>query len=296
MNNQEESKQKTQASPPPEMKSCRECRQEIPAKAKKCHHCGSYQSRLNLLTYIPLGISFVIMLIAISQAILGYIQMNEAKQERISASQALKKAEKAESTANSTATKMQTLYQEAKNKVDEIEMMVSEAQSALGDIKTFNEFSLTLIKAENDERQAFDRLKEWAEDESYRFHLEAKRALQKVIDDHSQPFYKSGFTIPWLEGIDPSQSNMLQLRNTYISAPTYLKPALLEYIWKRNDISKRERLEFFIEVLQTDKSLKACEYAGRFFTEGTGLKIKPLAIDYFLNWWEENKNSFEISE
>ena len=75
-----------------------------------------------------------------------------------------------------------------------------------------------------------------------------------------------------------------------------LKPALIEYINNRSDIPKLEKLDFFIEVMKTDASLKAVEYAGRYFTMGTNLKIKPLAIDYLPNWWAEHRKDYENPE
>ena len=139
-----------------------------PLTSERNHQIGK------LFFYGPLGISLVMMIVAINQAVLGYVQMNEAKQERISASQALEEAENAKLIANSTATEMQTLYRQAENEVTEIKRIVSEAQSALDNIEIFNEFSLTLIKARNDDAQSFDYIKAWAEDETHPFHAEAK--------------------------------------------------------------------------------------------------------------------------
>jgi len=89
---------------------------------------------------------------------------------------------------------------------------------------------------------------------------------------------------------------MSQLQDIYDSAPPDHKPALLKFIWERDDIPKNEKLEFFVEVLQTDESLKAREYAGRYFIQGANSRCKPLAIDCLLEWWEKNKDSLENPE
>lgn len=80
------------------------------------------------------------------------------------------------------------------------------------------------------------------------------------------------------------------LKNLFSNANAKLKPALLEYIWQRDDIPKVDRLDFMIEVMKQDYSLNAIEYAGRHFTSGANLKIKPLAVDYLVKWWNDHRN------
>ena len=52
-------------------------------------------------------------------------------------------------------------------------------------------------------------------------------------------------------------------------------------------------MEFLVEILKNDNSLRAVEYAGRYFNKETGLKKKTLAASEFLNWWEKNKESIK---
>jgi hypothetical protein len=107
--------------------------------------------------------------------------------------------------------------------------------------------------------------------------------------------YTSNFTIPWIEGFDPSKLSLPLLAQQYQRAPatSLLKPALLEYIWKRDDIPKVDRLDFMIDVMKNDSSLTAVEYAGRHFTSGTELTIKPLAVEYLVEWWKNHRHEFQ---
>jgi len=68
---------------------------------------------------------------------------------------------------------------------------------------------------------------------------------------------------------------------------------MIKYIYERRDFSKYERMKFLIDVLKTDGSLRAVEYAGRCFNIEAGLKKKTLAISYFLEWWENNKDTIK---
>ena len=48
-----------------------------------------------------------------------------------------------------------------------------------------------------------------------------------------------------------------------------------------------------ISVMKHDSSLTAVEYAGRHFTAGTEPKIKPMAVEYLVDWWAKHKQEFQ---
>jgi hypothetical protein len=103
---------------------------------------------------------------------------------------------------------------------------------------------------------------------------------------------QSGFQVPWKEGVDPATLSFEDLKGAYDASPSPLRPALLEYVWKRNDIPKINRTDFMIHVMKKDPSLNAVEYAGRHFSEGAGLQIKPMTIEYFEDWWAKHRQEF----
>jgi hypothetical protein len=51
-------------------------------------------------------------------------------------------------------------------------------------------------------------------------------------------------------------------------------------------------MDFMIQVMEKDSSLRAGEYAGRYFTEGAGLRIKPMALEYLSDWWDKHRKEF----
>jgi hypothetical protein len=154
-----------------------------------------------------------------------------------------------------------------------------------------------VIAAQGEDRTAYDELGKLATDNSSPFRVHAQQIYQKITEDHSSGMYESGFTIDWKEGVDPNKLTFEQFKLVFLSfnpsKDPYLRRALLEYIWQRNDIPKILRLDFMVDVMRTDKHLMVCEYAGRYFTQGTELKIKPLALDYLIQWWADNRSKFE---
>jgi hypothetical protein len=183
----------------------------------------------------------------------------------------------------------------AEEKLTEIDNTLSEAKEDLRSLDSYSKYYAVVIAAQGEDRIAYDELGKLAVDNSFPFRVNAQQIHQKIMDDHSQGMYHSHFTINWKEGVDPNKFTLEQLKQEFLSAnqDPYRRRALLEYIWKRNDIPKILRLDFMVDVMKTDKHLMVCEYAGRYFTQGVELKIKPLALDYLIKWWVDNRSKFE---
>ena len=181
----------------------------------------------------------------------------------------------------------------AEEKLEILDKAVTSANATLDKLEAATEFTLKVMAAQNDDRKAFDTLLELANDKEYPFADRAQQAWYTIFEEHGKPLYLSGFKIPWAEGLDPSKLTLSDLSRTYQRAPAQLKPALLEYIWNRNNIPEIDRLDFMMQVMKTDPSLTAVEYAGRYFTSGTNQKIKPLAVERLSSWWEQHRQEFQ---
>jgi hypothetical protein len=155
------------------------------------------------------------------------------------------------------------------------------------------EFTVTAVAAQNDDRQAFDQLRKIADEKGNPLAARAEQVWVTVLGQHNPPMHVSGFSIDWQPGVDPARLSLVELRRAYNDAPVTLRPALIEFIWKRADLPKRDRMAFLIDVLKTDSSLNALEYAGRFFAASADLKLKPLAVPEFVAWWQANNNSIK---
>ncbi len=200
-----------------------------------------------------------------------------------------KEASKAKTISEEVAGKNKL----AEEKLDTLNKAIAKVNDTITDIDAETEFIKTVIAAQNDDREAFDKLKKWAEEKDHRFSSRALQAWNNIFEDHSKPFYFSGLKMPWIEGFDPLKLSLPELSQQYKLIPGQFKTALLEYIWKRDDILKIDRLDFMMEIMKNDSSLTAVEYAGRHFVSGTGQNIKPLAVEYLSNWWGNHRKEFE---
>lgn len=200
------------------------------------------------------------------------------------ASQASKAKDMSELVASQT--------KEAAQKLETLNTAIKEANVALQKLRDEEEFQTLVLAAQNDDRVSFDRLETVANDKNSQFSDLAGHAWTTIFEAHSSPMSLSGFTVPWNPGLDPSKLSLTDLSLVYKSALSPIKPALLEYIWKREDVPKLLRLDFMMDVMKTDPSLMAVEYAGRYFTQGTDQKIKAMALDYLSKWWDAHRQEF----
>ncbi len=182
----------------------------------------------------------------------------------------------------------------AEKKLSQLDKSISDGDLAVKELQLYTQFNTTVLAAQNNDRRAYDRLWIWAEDSSFRFQRAAGQAAQTIMDQHDPRMVTAGFNVSWNEGVDPQQLSLAELWQVFRSAPPHIRLGVLEYVWeKRPDISKRDRLQFLADVLSHDENLQVVEYAGRYFAQGTGDKLKPIAIGPHLKWWEQNKDSIK---
>lgn len=182
----------------------------------------------------------------------------------------------------------------AEEKLSQLDKSISDGNVAVKELQLYTQFNTTVLAAQNDDRRAYDQLWDWSEDSSFPFQRASAQAVQTIMDQHNPAMIRSGFSVSWSEGVDPQKLSLPELRQAFKSAPPHIRVGILEFVWeKRTDIPKRDRLQFLADVLRSNESLQVIEYAGRYFAQGTGDNIKPIAIGPHLKWWEENQDSIE---
>jgi len=182
---------------------------------------------------------------------------------------------------------------EVDSKVAQIDTALASARMKLEEIDRSAAFTSAVLAALSDDRRAYDQLEHWGTDPSYPLHDRALAAWQMVMDSHASVFVMEPAPVPWKEGVDPAKLTFDELRQTYEHAPAWLKPSILNYIWTREDIPKRDRLQFMADVMTNDASLKGVDEAGRLLSSALKANLKPLAIKALLDRWNDAKSSPE---
>lgn len=181
----------------------------------------------------------------------------------------------------------------AETKLRAIDDELTKAGQSREELKAALEFASTVSAAQNDDGLAFDQLLSWHRDKSFPF--SAGSAIVKIRVYYASPMLGTAYVkFPW-EKIDkdPSELTFSQLQDIYASMLPRNHADVINRIWNRTDISKKDKMPFLIDVLNKDKSLTARNFAGRFLAQEAGLRWDPFVTEPLLDWWKENKENIK---
>lgn len=181
----------------------------------------------------------------------------------------------------------------ANSKLFEIDNKLKEAEEIRKNLEEKSKFLITVIGAQNDDREKFERLIDWSKDKSFLFSELASLTAIRIRASYGGIVTPGYLNVSWKGGIEPDKLSFDVLRNEYNKIPPQYHTSLLKYIWERKDISKKQKMQFLADVLASDKSLTSTHYAGKFFAKEASLKWNPFVIPPLLEWWEQNKDKIE---
>jgi hypothetical protein len=183
---------------------------------------------------------------------------------------------------------------EAEGRLTQLMNLVGEARTITDKIQQQSELMQTVIDAQTDDREAFDRLEVWSKDPSHPFHEVALRAWEAVLGEGLMQIRVPPPDVQWNPLWHPEAKSFAQLREHYYGAtPKFDKRSMIRYIWERTDFPLLLRLDFLMGIIRQESSIAIAEQAALYFREGTKLKIKPRAFTYFSDWWRDNRKVFE---
>lgn len=188
---------------------------------------------------------------------------------------------------------LQAVAESATGRITELESASQAANDIILHMSAIMDFMSTVAAAENDSRVAYDKLKSIAQDPSSAFKEDAEAAWKRIARQHSQPFYRSNLAVPWLPEVKPEDLSMRELSEGYSAASVDIRPALVEYIWKRQDLPLGQRMAFLADVIERDTSLQAVECAARYFAQGAELEAGPMEIERLLEWWDAHRSEYD---
>jgi hypothetical protein len=186
--------------------------------------------------------------------------------------------------------------QETDKKLGKLNEAAVNAQKALKEIDKTTEFATVLLAAQSDDWKSFVQLRKWGEDNSFPLQEMAANACIQIINSYSGPFRHGYLDYRWPPGVDYRKLSLQEFMNYYKSLNPIFHTHIVNKVWNRGDIPKKERMAFLIEVIKTSNSMTARDYAGEFFVEATGdknLKWKTFQIEPLLRWWEEHGESIQ---
>lgn len=205
-------------------KNCRYCKSPIYTKASVCCHCGRNQNWfLNYFRIDHIGLIIAVVLVA-----LAYFQFDEARNKRIEATVALRRADHAAAIAG----KLENLLEQARSIVD---------------------FSFLLSKANSDDRGAFDRIVEIAK-ESGPFQDLANKAKVRIV--------LVGEMLPKNTSLENELKKLgyAELLRFYHESSSDSSTILLA-VYKSPRLTKAEQFDFLVTMIDKDESLMVVKRA-----------------------------------
>ena len=252
----------------PKKNVCKYCALKLPTGASVCSKCGRDQKAWRNHFRID-HIGLVIALLAI---FLGYLQFREARLDRKEASEALKIAQGIEQS------------------VIKLDSVINKAESELDELQSLSEFSLTVAQANNDNRQAFDKLLEMSKnnDQLKQLAIDAIARIVTEVDplinlrvDPKPDWKKYGITV--------ESATFEELTEVYNNIHPNFRPHVLSTIWSQERFSECKRLSFLARVIKEDQSLRALHRACILMNNYAKINMNILGADLYLKWWEGYK-------
>lgn len=251
---------------------CIDCAQAIPQTAQKCSHCGSYQRRfLNIIAAASPAVSLVMVLTAVAQVLFAFAQLLEARRDRVSAATALDLAERA---------KLAILVHEK---------AITNLTAELSAISAVAELSATILRAENDDRRACEKLLSRINDKSDPLMQTAANAYNRILAMYAKGILPSANSKVWPQNVDPTRLPLAHFRKEYHAASPIFRADIVQRVFQLTSTRRHDKMAFFAEILKDDVSLDATYYAGRFFVElanDPGLQWSAFTLAPLLEWWK----------
>lgn len=150
--------------------------------------------------------------------------------------------------------------------------------------KKWLEMNKLAAQALADNRKAYDKIYfSYRNDNDPQIAEYAKQITNKIIAEANGPMH-TFWSVPWKEGINPTQLSFDLARREYEIAEEFQKRcALVDFITNNKNYTKKEKLKFLLKALQKDKHLKVCETICRNINKLTNQQLAHLDFDAYYN-------------
>jgi len=185
----------------------------------------------------------------------------------------------------------------AKN-LRQAEGLINELKERNKSIDDAMEFIMAVLKAQNDSWPAFLKLETWAHDTEHALHNPALMAHTKVRISYTNLLTPPGFPdVLWKPGCSDETASLALINKALAENNPLQDSALVNIINNRKDeFTRKERMEFLIRVLQESESIQAHYFAGMYFFQeanDVNLDWQPFRVKNVLDWWAIHEKDIE---
>jgi len=181
---------------------------------------------------------------------------------------------------------------------EDLRRLLNEARKTVDNVKQQSDFVLTVLDAQGDDRNAFDKLRRWSNDKTFSLHQQAKAAELTILKSHSTFISDAHMVMNWIEGFDPTTMSISDIRSNWDKVlPVYAR-AYAEFVWKHENVTKEEKLQFLHDVLGNSRgSMQAADWAAETLAKDAKVKYNPpFDFSAIEEWWTERGKTNDVPE
>ncbi len=179
---------------------------------------------------------------------------------------------------------------------EELRGLLTEARKTVDNVKQQSDFVLTVLAAQSDDRNAFDKLRKWSNDNSFSLRQQAKAAELNILKSHSSFMSDAHMTMSWVEGFDTTTMTISDIRSNWNNLPSMYARAYAEFVWKHKNITKEEKLQFLHDVLGNSRgSMQTADWAAKTLAKDAKVKYNPpFDFSAIEKWWAARGKTNDI--
>ena len=180
------------------------------------------------------------------------------------------------------------LLEVLKKSVEETKSQSSEAVKQVNDLSAF---TLKITQAKNDDRFAFEEILKIGNDDHHAYQSIAQQAVAEIFGAVSQAEAggpKADILYPWGKESykDIPFEKFIEI---YVQASSLYRPGLLMNLWNHPKFTEPQKLGFLMEVIKSDRSLRALARACQLADQKAHLNRPFTAYAAYLEWWAQNR-------
>jgi len=191
-----------------------------------------------------------------------------------------------------TIAEAEQVSKKAESVTTDLQQQSTLVSSQLNSINTTLQATVLIVRADHDDRQAFDSLYQLAKTPSPLSGIATEVILALVSDNKLNLTYSPDWKALNVSNAD--QLSLSDLKNLYSSQMrSDFKEGLLQYIWDNNKFSKHDRLELLMSVIRGDRSINAVRYALNLVNNEAKINHNLLDCQAYYDWWAKNQDSYK---
>ena len=186
------------------------------------------------------------------------------------------------------------LHTEIAPRLEKIDESLTHARNALSQLQSLSEFYELAIRVRSDDRIAFDSImKIYNNPSDPRFSL--VRTLVSNLPKEIEILNLLSYPVnDWKKsGIDPDTADISTFELTMRELIPIYQTTIMETVWKAQHLSKRDRIQFLIDIVINTPSLRCLDKACRLLREEFKIDYNFMAWQEYTKYWDSKKDDYK---